>query len=178
MTSHLNKKLHERTSGKGVGTFCTTPVQKGEVLAVFGGNAVTREELSTYPLADRQNCVQVTGELYLVPFPAGPGDHFNHSCVPNAGISGQIVLVAMRDIAVGEEVCFDYAMTDSSDYDEFECWCGTTRCRQKITGTDWKLPELQARYRGYFARHIEELRASVAESAYAADLKSAGPQGS
>ena len=31
----------------------------------------------------------------------------------------------MRDILAGEELCFDYAMTDTNDYDEFVCACGT-----------------------------------------------------
>jgi hypothetical protein len=70
-------------------------------------------------------------------------------------LSGQITLVAIRDIEPNEEVCFDYAMSDSSDYDEFECHCGTTSCRTKVTGLDWKLPELQRRYRGYFSPYLQ-----------------------
>ena len=34
---------------------------------------------------------------------------------------GNVMVVAMRDIAVGEELTYDYAMSDGSDYDEFEC---------------------------------------------------------
>ena len=49
----------------------------------------------------------------------------NHSCDPNCGIVGAVLLVAMRDIEPGDEICFDYAMTDTDDYDEFECTCGT-----------------------------------------------------
>ncbi|HMY16300.1 MAG TPA: hypothetical protein PKA58_08205, partial [Polyangium sp.] len=54
--------------------------------------------------------------------------------VDNAGLDGQIVLRAMRGIVPGEEICYDYAMSDGSDYDEFECTCGTPDCRQQITG--------------------------------------------
>ena len=79
----------------------------------------------------------------------------NHSCNPNAGLSGQICLIAMRDINVGEEVCFDYAMSDSSDYDEFECHCGAPNCRKKITGNDWKLLELHKKYEGYFIPYLQ-----------------------
>ena len=69
-------------------------------------------------------------------------------------MSGQISLVAMRDIAPGEEVCFDYAMSDGSDYDEFDCACGASRCRGRIQGTDWMNPELIARYDGYFSPYL------------------------
>ena len=39
----------------------------------------------------------------------------NHSCEPNVGFAGDIVLVAMRDISPGEELTTDYALFD--DYD-------------------------------------------------------------
>jgi hypothetical protein len=64
--------------------------------------------------------------------------------------------VAMRDIAVDEEICFDYAMSDSSDYDEFECGCGSPNCRKRISGSDWKKPELQKRYKGYFSPYLQQ----------------------
>ena len=85
----------------------------------------------------------------------------NHSCSPNCGMSGQTLVVAMRDIAPGEELTYDYAMSDGSPYDEFECHCGRPECRGKVTGSDWMRPELQVRYRGYFspylARRISQL---------------------
>ena len=62
--------------------------------------------------------------------------------------------VAMRDIAAGEELTFDYAMSDDDDYDEFVCACGEPGCRGLVTGADWRRPELQDRYRGWFSNHI------------------------
>ena len=85
----------------------------------------------------------------------GAADWVNHSCDPNAGLVGQIVLVALRDIKVGEEICFDYATSDGSPYDEFECGCGSRLCRHHVTGDDWKLPELQKRYEGHFSPYIQ-----------------------
>jgi hypothetical protein len=66
-----------------------------------------------------------------------------------------VLLVAMRDIEPGEEICFDYAMSDSADYDEFDCVCGTELCRKVVTGADWKRPELQERYRGFLSSYLE-----------------------
>ena len=84
-----------------------------------------------------------------------PADYVNHSCEPNLGLRGQISLVALRDIQANEEVCFDYAMTDSTPYDEFECHCGLPTCRGTITGNDWKRPELWAKYAGYFSPYLQ-----------------------
>jgi hypothetical protein len=100
-------------------------------------------------------CLQVEDRHFLVPRPIGEGDYVNHSCNPNAGLSGQIGLVAMRDIKIDEEVCFDYAMSDTMPYDEFECGCGQPTCRGKITGNDWQRPELQKRYAGFFSPHVQ-----------------------
>ena len=69
-------------------------------------------------------------------------------------MSGQIGVVALRDLAAGDEICIDYAMCDGSPYDEFECGCGTPTCRGRITGDDWRRPELQARYAGYFSPYF------------------------
>jgi hypothetical protein len=65
-----------------------------------------------------------------------------------------VILIAARDIEAGEELSYDYATSDGSDYDEFECVCGSESCRGKITGHDWMLPELQLRYRGSFSPYL------------------------
>ncbi len=80
--------------------------------------------------------------------------HMNHSCDPNVGIQGQIVFVALRDIASDEELTIDYAMTDDEDY-EMECNCGAPGCRRTITGRDWMKKELQQRYDGYSSWFIQ-----------------------
>lgn len=45
---------------------------------------------------------------------------------------GQISMVAMRTIFAGEEVTYDYAMSDGSSFDEFDCACGAAKCRGKV----------------------------------------------
>lgn len=80
----------------------------------------------------------------------------NHSCNPNLGFQGEIRLVALRDIVVGEEATFDYATCMTAAFGDFDCLCHAANCRGRITGEDWRLPELQARLRGYFQPYIEE----------------------
>jgi hypothetical protein len=82
---------------------------------------------------------------------------FNHSCDPNCGISGTSSVQALRDLEVDEELTFDYAMSDSSQYDEFICACGKAKCREKVTGMDWQNKDLQAKYRNYFSSYIAKL---------------------
>jgi len=79
----------------------------------------------------------------------------NHSCDPNCGMSGQIALVALRPLEPGEEICFDYAMSDGTPYDQFPCGCGAATCRGRVSGDDWQRPELWERYRGYFSPYLQ-----------------------
>lgn len=156
--SYLSPKLELRSCPEkgGYGLFAREALHAGELLAVWGGLIVTEENLDTLPPERATHGIQVEERVYMVPAGDGdPADYFNHSCDPNSGLSGQIALIAMREVAVNEEVCFDYAMSDSSDYDEFQCHCGSVHCRKRITGNDWKLPELQRRYKGYFSPYLQ-----------------------
>jgi uncharacterized protein len=173
--SWLSPKLESRTNLEkgGNGVYALESLKKGEVVAMFGGVVLTGAQLETVPPLLRSLSIQVEDDLYLVSRIAGAGDHFNHSCEPNTGLQGQIAVVAMREILPGEEVTFDYAMSDSSDYDEFDCACGMASCRGQITGDDWKLPELWEKYDGYFSPYIADkilaLRASKGDDF--ADMK-------
>jgi SET domain-containing protein len=157
--SYLSPKLEARvcTEKGGYGVFTREKLVEGELLAVWGGAVVSEENLDQIPEERATHGIQVEEGIYLVPMgeELDPADMFNHSCEPNAGLSGQITLVAMRDIDADEEICFDYAMSDSSDYDEFECGCGEPACRKKVTGNDWKMPALQEKYSGYFSPYLQ-----------------------
>jgi hypothetical protein len=156
-SSYLSSKLEGRpkADGNGNGIFAQQPIRKGELVAVFGGVVYEWDAFIRLPNHERSLCIQVEDRHFLVPRPIGKGDYVNHSCNPNAGLSGQIALVAMRDIRPGEEVCFDYAMSDTMPYDEFECGCGSPNCRGRVGGSDWQKAELQKRYAGYFSPHVQ-----------------------
>lgn len=101
--------------------------------------------------------------VFLVPIELTDEDFVNHSCQPNAGIQGDRTLIALRNLEPGEEITYDYAMTDTSSYDEFECLCGSYECRGRITGVDWQLPEIRQRYQGYFSSYVEKLISNETE---------------
>jgi hypothetical protein len=154
-SSYLSPKLQARPKTYGNGIFARELLKKGELLAVFGGTVYQWNSFNALPEKERSLSLQVEENLFLVPNPIGEGDYVNHSCDPNAGLSGQIALVAMRDIQPGEEACFDYAMSDTTPYDEFDCECGAANCRGRVTGNDWRIPELQQRYAGYFTPYVQ-----------------------
>ena len=164
LSPKLEAHLHPNKGGRGV--YAREWVWAGELLTVWSGEIVTSNQLARLSPISQRYSVQVEEDLYLVTTrPSEPADMVNHCCDPNAGLSGQIALVALRDIGPGEEVCVDYAMTDGTPYDEFNCACGAPHCRGQVTGHDWARPELWTRYAGYFSpylqRRIDQLKLEI-----------------
>jgi hypothetical protein len=123
---------------------------------VWSGRIVAADRLDTLTEVIRHHTVQIEEDLFLASTSENePPDFINHACEPNAGLDGQIAIVALRRILPGEEVTIDYAMCDGSPYDEFECACGSALCRGKVTGNDWRDPVLWKRYAGHFSPYLQ-----------------------
>lgn len=173
----LSPKLESRAFPEkgGHGVFAVQPVKTGDLLAMFGGTVVDGEQLKFVPDDLKSLSIQVDEDLFLVSTIIGDADYFNHSCDPNAGLFGQIGLVAMRDIQIDEEITFDYAMCDSVNYDEFDCMCDSPNCRGHITGHDWLNEDLWEKYDGYFSvylqRKIDAIRVQSNGNKVFADMK-------
>ena len=148
-------EIHNDNTIEGRGMFAREKIYKGELIALWGGDVVDRERFEKLGEHQKKQSAQIEEDFYLVSSKPGPGDFINHSCDPNAGMDGQIAIRAMRDIEPGEEATIDYAMVDGDPRDDFECLCGSPRCRHTVTGSDWKLPELQKRYAGYFSPYLQ-----------------------
>jgi SET domain-containing protein len=146
------------TPGKGSGSFVVSKISKGEMVASFGGNVIHQNELAKYSADRVSRSLQLNKDTYLLSGNVSePGDMINHSCEPNCGITGTSSVQAIRDIEIEEELTFDYAMSDSSQYDQFICACGKEGCRKKVTGMDWQNKDLQTKYRNNFSSYIEKL---------------------
>jgi hypothetical protein len=67
----------------------------------------------------------------------------NHACTPNCRaeiVGGRIWIIARRDIALGEELTFDYGFP-FAEWRLHPCRCGTKRCPGFIVGSydRWRL---------------------------------------
>jgi uncharacterized protein len=157
--SYRSPKTEVRDSPiHGKGLFARQAIAAGEVVAVKGGHIFTKQGWTTLEQQLGSAEIQISEELFIAPIRQEQRDgcmlYTNHSCDPNIAIQGQIVFVAMRDIAPGEELTHDWATTDDLDY-VMECKCGSPNCRGTITGKDWMRKELQEKYRGWFCWFIQ-----------------------
>jgi SET domain-containing protein len=142
------------SSIEGRGLVAIAPIAKDEIVAIKGGHIAGTATMNALPEHLRNSGVQIADGFHLVALEEAGYEpvmlFINHSCEPNAGFAGNIVLVAMRDISPGEELTTDYALFD--DYDgDMNCRCGTPSCRRAINGRDWQRPELQRIYGSYFS---------------------------
>ena len=156
-TCYASPRLEGRQGGDkgGRGVFARERIERGELLVVFAGAVLLGEELAALSPDQRRLVLQVDENHYLLSEVEGWADWVNHCCEPNAGLRGQVTLVAMRDIEAGEEICYDYAMSDGSPYDGFDCLCGRAGCRGRVSGDDWMLEALWERYRGNFSPYLQ-----------------------
>ena len=141
----------------GRGVVAIADIDKDEIVAIKAGHVITRAELDEAVAAAGDFALQIEDDFYIAPRHVDEvldmSVMINHSCDPNVGFRGSTIYVAMRDIEAGEELSHDYAMERSDDY-SLDCRCGSALCRGKVTGEDWKLPELQARYGEYFSIYL------------------------
>jgi len=159
VSSYISPKaVKGRPSGiEGRGLVAVAPIAVGEIVAIKGGHIVDSDTLAGLPERLRNSDVQIADDFHLAAVEEAEYEpvmlFINHSCEPNVGFAGNIVLVAMRDVAAGEELTTDYALFD--DYGGvMECRCGVPSCRGVIGGRDWQRPDLQRKYGTYFSSYL------------------------
>ena len=130
-----------RSGVHGYGLFARVPLAKGERVIEYVGERVTkaeawrREQKRLARLAaGGDGCVYVF-ELNQRHDIDGAvswnlARRINHSCDPNCEVEvvrGRIWIVAVRPIAAGEELSYDYGF-DYTDWREHPCRCGAATC--------------------------------------------------
>src|SRR5438876_465509 len=116
------------TPNMGRGMFATQPIACGTCLVVCQGWLVKSDAV-----ADDWHAMQVGPDEWLCSAGENLDDCINHSCEPNAGfVTGEPALFALRDIAAGEQIGWDYSTSISENGWTLECCCGAPTCRRMI----------------------------------------------
>jgi uncharacterized protein len=156
-SSWLNPKLTVRESPiAGLGLFAIAPVERGEQCCRLAGELMTDNRFRLHVAGRaRYSALAVDEQLHLVQSDDDPTTKGNHSCDPNMWLADTLTVVARRPIAAGDEATLDYALLTVEPTWSMECKCGSALCRELVTGEDWRLPELRARYEGHWSPFIE-----------------------
>ena len=120
------------------GCYTTKSIKKGARVVEYDGPRFTKAEADER-YADRDiTYLFSTGENGTVIDGFGTAMFINHSCDPNCesdSIGERVFIVAIRDIAAGEELTYEYNLHDSDD-DDADCYCGAVKCRGTMFSDD------------------------------------------
>src|SRR6266568_5694739 len=131
-----------------VGVYTSTPIRKGTRVVEYAGERITVDEADRrYDGVDRTYLYGLDDGKTVIDG-HGLGAYLNHSCDPNCEvdeIKGRVWLFAIRDIAAGEELAWDYNLYD--DEEPAPCHCGSHKCRGTMYSREWiaKLRRREAR---------------------------------
>ncbi len=134
------------TARCGLGVFAARPFKAGEIVMVdedgdYYGRVYSYSELRRHGYG-LEHTLQVGIDAFKLP--TGSIDDFtNHSCDPNTGVrltAAGTRVVALRDIAVHEELTYDYSTYLNNPYELMRCSCGAPNCR-RVVGNFSTLPE-------------------------------------
>jgi hypothetical protein len=170
--SWFSPKIEVRASPvEGLGSFAVQRIEPGEVVEVWGERAdgklvvtyTADRGLAEGARAKGKEVGQWDDDLYSIEDRGADEGYFlNHSCDSNLWFKGAFTLVARRGAEPGEELTIDYALfeADEAFRAPWACRCGTEYCRGTVTGRDWQLADVQARYAGHFSPLLEKRIAS------------------
>lgn len=137
--------------GKGRGVIALCAFAAGECVMVGKASAVVAKP-TVYS-------VQVGNERHVEL--AEPATYSNHGCNPNCGLRdnefGAYDFIAMRPIVRGEEILWDYAMSEYELSAPFECRCGARACRGRVSGFRNLSAEHVASFGDLYANYLRSL---------------------
>jgi SET domain-containing protein len=113
------------------GCYTTAPIRQGSRVVEYTGPRMAKESADVKYETLPMTYLFGVGDGELVIDGHGTAMFLNHSCEPNCETEesrGRVWIMALRDIAAGEELTYDYHLYDG-DPAESPCYCGATSCR-------------------------------------------------
>jgi hypothetical protein len=130
----MNNKenIEIKKSRNGMGAYATADLSPKDRIIEVKGLFMDCNEDDDIPEEIRSNTIRYDREKYISP-QGELANYLNHSCDPNSYITKRkkrLYIVALQDIAIGEEVTFDYSTILAPDDSwEMNCNCGSPSCR-------------------------------------------------
>jgi len=122
---------------------------EGDDIVRFTGRRLRADRVPSLMRGASDRFIQVTPDHYMGPS-GRIDDLINHSCSPNAGLrfmANGVFLIAIRPIAAGEEISWDYSTTLKESNWHMICQCRSPECRKVIGNFETLAPERQEWFR-------------------------------
>ena len=145
----------------GQGVFAETSFLEGQTILEIDDSRVVDERNPLGPADDSRHCDYLARGTVVLMQP--PERYINHCCQPSTyvkTVDGRRLVIALRNIAAGEEITYDYCINSGGDT-VWNCHCGAERCRHTIHSDFFHLPlELQLEYLPLLDEWFREERAA------------------
>lgn len=139
ISNHQIAEVRQKVSNEQNALFALRPYQPGEIIADFSAGTIAAEP--TYLT------VQVGVDKHITLQPEFL-QYINHSCDPNVFFNTTTMeLVALKELQPEEELTFFYPSTEWSMTQPFNCYCGSEKCIQEISGAAYLSKQVQEKYR-------------------------------
>ena len=126
------KRLKIVTLGDYRKVVASQHIRKGELVIDMSHG----EEIPIAEMDDGYYAFQIREDLFLGSREADTGDitcFINHSCNPNLVFrDGDTLLINIRDIEEGEELCWDYSTSIDDGVFNMNCGCNSGNCRGTV----------------------------------------------
>ena len=157
-TAASSRRIQTRRSGvHGKGVFAVQDIAAGETLIEYVGEIISWDEAQERHPHDPKDpnhtfYFHVDEDRVIDALHGGNSSRWiNHSCDPNCEADeedGRIFIKALRDIAAGEELNYDYGLVIDERYTpklkaEYPCWCGSAHCRGTLLAPKRRLAPLR-----------------------------------
>jgi len=155
--------VNVRDTAHGAALFATHAFARGERILLIEGR--TQRSPTRYSIQlDTNLHIEADGDLASEAMRVRhPWRFLNHACDPVARVSGD-ALYALRAIAGGDEITFDYTTTEADMAEPFECHCGSPRCVGRVQGFLHLPQREQFARRTHLAPHILRILESIEKS--------------
>lgn len=154
---HPDIYLSENDVIHGKGLIAKAAISKGEIVSQLdpGRPTLYITDILEMPAEQQEEILrygyQLTEDELVID--SEPERYMNHSCDANTAWLERDTMIALRDIAAGEELTYDYATTELSIPFQFDCQCGSAACRHQVTNLDYLIPSWQQKYGDFLPPH-------------------------
>lgn len=142
-TDSLIKVKKSGIHGKGV--YARKKIKKGSAIIEYAGERISADEANErYQENPSTYLFMIDDDIYIDGLSGGNEARFiNHSCKPNCVAyledDNRIVIYALKKIRQGDELCYDYQLTDEGPDPEavstdYTCRCGMPNCKGTMMG--------------------------------------------
>ena len=143
MPTHPRRIQVRRSAVHGKGVYAVQDIASGDTVIEYVGEIISWEEAQARHPHDPANpnhtfYFHIDEDRVIDALYGGNSSRWiNHACNPNCEADeqdGRIFIKALRDIAAGVELNYDYGLIIEERYTkklkaEYPCWCGAATCR-------------------------------------------------